>query len=366
MLFARTRHFNIPVSCTFELLPICNMQCRMCYIQKNREQMEREGKMLSCDEWLEIAEDLKESGILFLSLTGGEPLLFPEFERLYLSLAEMGFVLTMNTNGTLIDSHYADLFAAHPCRRINITVYGKDNETYGELCGNPEGFDQVTAALDLLRERNVPVKINYTPSPWNFSQLHDIVSFANEKDIPISCTAYVFPGNNPDARLTPEECAQCFIDVTHEKHPTWPMEVAAKVTLDKLKEPIHNKAKGYACAAGKNRFWVSWKGKLVCCGMMPHLPESLKGKKFMDVWNRVAPAFRELPVCQECENCIKRNVCPVCIASNYKETGSTSGRPQYICDVTNALIRKMLAYVSDEEREEYLELLKRDAQGTWS
>lgn len=365
MLVSRAKYFNIPIGGTLELLPLCNMHCRMCYIQKDKKQMEKEGRMLTCDEWLKIAEDLKESGILFLLLTGGEPLLFSEFERLYIELMHMGFVITINTNGTLIDDRYADLFCKYPCRRINITVYGKDNETYGELCGNPRGYDQVMNAFRLLKERGVAVKANYTVSPWNFNQLSDIVALVNQKDIPISCASYTFPspsGNNLDGRLSPEDCAQCFINVAHQKNPTYPMEVLARATLDTMKMPIKNHAAGYCCGAGKNGFWINWKGELACCGMMSDVSVSLKDRTFMDAWNEIAPLFRNLPLCQECENCHKRNMCPICMAANYTETGSTSGRPRYLCEVTDAMFYKLLAFIPEKEQDEYVQLFEKGAE----
>ena len=92
-LIQKARYFKIPIGGTMELLPLCNMSCRMCYVRKTKKEVEKEGRMLSCDEWLEIAEKAKEAGILFLLLTGGEPLLFPEFERLYKTLIQMGFVI---------------------------------------------------------------------------------------------------------------------------------------------------------------------------------------------------------------------------------------------------------------------------------
>ena len=41
---------------------------------------------------------------------GGEPLLVPGFKELYLALKAEGMVLTLNTNGTLLDEPWADLF----------------------------------------------------------------------------------------------------------------------------------------------------------------------------------------------------------------------------------------------------------------
>ena len=72
----------------------------------------------------------------------------------------MGMILTINTNGTLIDETWADFFAQHPPRRINITLYGTSKETYRDLCHYKDGFEKALRGIRLLRERNVDVKIN--------------------------------------------------------------------------------------------------------------------------------------------------------------------------------------------------------------
>ena len=129
-----------PFGGCIELLPVCNMDCKMCYVRMSREEMDRAGRMLSCDEWLNITRQAADMGVMNLLLTGGEPLLYPEFKRLYRGLQQMGIILSVNTNGTLIDEEWADFFAESYCRRISISLYGKDDATYGELCRNPRGF----------------------------------------------------------------------------------------------------------------------------------------------------------------------------------------------------------------------------------
>ena len=100
---------------------------------------------------------MRDAGTLFLLLTGGEPLIYPDFRRLYLALRDMGFLITINTNGTLIDKDWAAFFGAHKPRRINITLYGADEQAYESLCHYPGGFARVTQGVRLLREQGVPV-----------------------------------------------------------------------------------------------------------------------------------------------------------------------------------------------------------------
>ena len=93
---------GIPISGTFELTPRCNFRCPMCYVRLTSEETARRGGELPVEEWLRLAEEAKEAGTTWLCITGGEPLLYPDFEELYRELAEMGFFITLQTNGYLL------------------------------------------------------------------------------------------------------------------------------------------------------------------------------------------------------------------------------------------------------------------------
>lgn len=362
-LIQKAKYFKIPIGGTMELLPLCNMTCRMCYIQKDYATMKEEGRMLTCDEWLEIAEDLKKSGILYILLTGGEPLLFPEFERLYTTLIQMGFVISINTNGTLINEHFVALFSKYPCRQLNITLYGKDDATYASLCGNECGYTQVFRNAQLLKAHKIPFRFNYTATPWNIDQLQDIMKIANELQVPLSCATYVFPSlyrDNTDSRLTAKECAKAMIDVAKVKNPSISMELHAKATLDSLRQPIRNEKSGFHCGAGYHGFWINWKGELTCCGMIDQPKLSLLSTSFQNAWDSISPSYRNLPLCEACENCLKRNLCKVCTAACYTETGSTCEKPQYLCDVVDELIHLLWPYLTEDEQKEYSKILNPD------
>ena len=70
---------RIPLGGSLGLLPLCNMKCDMCYVRLSREEMNQKGRIRSGEEWLELARQMKDAGTLFILLTGGEPLLHPDF-----------------------------------------------------------------------------------------------------------------------------------------------------------------------------------------------------------------------------------------------------------------------------------------------
>ncbi len=81
---------RIPIKALFELTPLCNLHCNMCYIRMSREERDALGRELTTEEWLRIARETLELGTFELLLTGGEPMLRPDFEELYTELAHMG------------------------------------------------------------------------------------------------------------------------------------------------------------------------------------------------------------------------------------------------------------------------------------
>ena len=89
-----------PIATTFELLPACNMDCKMCYVRMSMKEMQKCGKMMDADEWINIGKQVVDEGVLFILLTGGEPLLHPEFMKIYDELRRLGLVVNINTNAT--------------------------------------------------------------------------------------------------------------------------------------------------------------------------------------------------------------------------------------------------------------------------
>lgn len=160
MLVQKAYQRQAPVNGSLELLPLCNMNCDMCYVRLSKAEMEQKGRLRTKEEWIRLAHQMKEAGTLFLLLTGGEPLLFPGFKEVYIELQKMGMILTINTNGTLINEEWADFFQKYKPRRMNITLYGADDQAYEQLCHYPGGFQKTVNAVRLLRDREIDVKIN--------------------------------------------------------------------------------------------------------------------------------------------------------------------------------------------------------------
>lgn len=348
-LARKAQENRLPIGGTMELLPLCNMDCKMCYIRLSKAQMEAEGRMLSCDEWLRIAREAKEAGVLFLLITGGEPLLYPEFERLYTTLASMGFVISINTNGTLINEKWADMFGKYPCRVINITLYGTDDETYGRLCRNPKGFTQVMNAVKLLEERNIRFLFKCSLTPDNAKQIPQLHQIARDHHTELHDTGYMFPpvrkeGLNTEGfiRLKAKDVAVAKMMSTEAMNPGKNIKEVALHFLQRIGKANPKKMaelEGPNCNAGRNGFWINWKGEMHACGMLNEPKASLLQHSFAESWAYITEESKKIKRCQKCDKCEYMGICPSCSASCLAETGSTDGCPEFLCEYTKELVR---------------------------
>ena len=90
---------RVPLTGAFELSPICNFSCRMCYVRKTPEEVKQNGGLMPLEFWLDIARQAKEAGTLYPLLTGGETFLYPHIRELYSALCKMGMLVSINSNG---------------------------------------------------------------------------------------------------------------------------------------------------------------------------------------------------------------------------------------------------------------------------
>lgn len=342
-LFTKATRKKIPLGGTFELTPVCNMDCRMCYVKMSRQQQEAIRPLISAEEWIRLGQEAKGHGLLYLLLTGGEPFSRPDFREILAGLHKMGLVLTINSNGTLIDEKTMEWLVQTPPVRINITLYGASDATYERLCRNPRGFTQVTKAIRMLRDAGITVKINCSLTPYNADDLEGIIRFAKEEGLVVQATSYMFPPVRRDAskvgqndRFTPEDAAYYSAKIEKFLNGSERFLERAK-TLDFGSIPsdddmcIDSEGEGIRCRAGKSSFWVTWDGKMLPCGMLPDEGVDLSKTEFAEAWKQITEKVTCIRLPAKCKNCSLKDLCRACAAMAVTETGHYDQVPEYRC-----------------------------------
>lgn len=349
-LYNKADKYGIPLGGTFELTPLCNMDCKMCYIHLYPGQLKE--PMLSVKEWLELGRQAKEQGMLFLLLTGGEPFLRSEFKEIYCGLHEMGLILSINTNGTLIDEETVRWLSDFPPSRVNITIYGASNETYGKLCGNPKGFDQVMNGIHLLKEAGIEVKLNYSVTPQNAEDLYEVKKIAIKEKLFMQISTYMYPplrkgedlvGSNN--RFSPQKAAdymalayyydigpKAFIHNVEQADYTQELLdciIPRSSSVDGEREHLR-------CRAGLSTFWMTWNGKMTPCGMMDRPAVDVRKAGFKEAWKVILQETKKILMPSKCTGCELKDICKVCAAMVLTETGGFDTVPEYRCKMMAA------------------------------
>lgn len=341
LLYAEASAKGVPLGGTFELTPLCNMNCKMCYIRMTKEERDRKGRERTADEWLDLARQAKEQGMLFLLLTGGEPFLYKDFWYLYEELKKMGLLVSINSNGTMLQGEVLERLIKNPPVRINITIYGGSDKTYADLCRCPDGYTRATEAVRKLRESGVTVKINGSITPLNCEDIIECFDFAKEMETLCQLGSYMFPPTRRDdvttARFTAEEAGryQAIIDKMRFEPQDLANMIAENERCDKegSKSDLPQK---FRCRAGRSGFWVTWKGEMTGCGMMEKFYEHPFEDGFAECWKRLNKTVTEQTVLTACKDCEQRDICKVCPAMALAETGDFNKKPQYICQMNEA------------------------------
>ena len=342
-----------PLSAAFELTPVCNMACRMCYVRMDKKTQESIAPLHSASEWIRIAEQAGEHGLLYILLTGGEPFTHPEIREILSGLHRQGFMVSINTNGTLIDERTIEWLKETPPCRVNLTLYGASDDTYARLCGKADGFTCVSRAISLLQDAGITVKINVSLTPHNADDLEGIFAFCKERRLLISATSYMFPPLRRDStcigqndRFSPEEAAyyaakiesflngeEAFLKRAEEGH----FAELAAASDEECGHDCAGEGDGIRCRAGKCTGWVTWDGKLLACGMIPDDNAlNVFDVGYMDAWKAVTAKTDEIRLPAACSVCEVKDTCKACAAMVYTESGSFHTIPEYRCRMTHA------------------------------
>lgn len=359
--YAAQRH--VPLGGTFELTPRCNLRCKMCYVRLEKDQMDLIGREKTAKEWIALAKDAAEAGTLNLLITGGEPLIREDFEEIYTALSTMGFIITLNTNATLMTPKLLKLFKQYPPTATNVTLYGVSPQTYEQICGNPDDFYKTLNGLDMLSQVPTELEVRSTFIKDNRHELEDLRALANRYTKCFAINAVLnkaVRGARSDVencRLTPTQIFDLIeanaehyktinqpIDVANE-----PIDLALKKTLV-TDHDVETKDYGFdlppkimTCLAAKSMYWVTWDGKMLPCGSFSN-PYTLPFEEgFKRAWDRLPFMFEDILLPRECLKCeYAGGKCSNCPAVLQNESGNCQKVSQYICEIAQERARRHL------------------------
>lgn len=164
---------------SYELNLGCNYDCEHCYLGlKKFEGLSWPGR----ERLLHIVRD---AGVLWLQLTGGEPLIDPLFDDVYRLGHQLGMMLTISSNGSRLDKpHILDLLARHRPYRLVLSVYGATEASYDGLTHRRGSFRAFRRGVDAAIEAGLPVRFNLIVTDRTAHEVDAMKAWAEDLGVP--------------------------------------------------------------------------------------------------------------------------------------------------------------------------------------
>ncbi len=360
-LHSKGRKLGLPIAGNFELTARCNFNCPMCYVHMTSEQLKASGREeLTAQQWLDIARAAKEKGMIFVLLTGGEPLVRKDFFEIYDGMREMGLLISINSNGSMLQGDILERFLKTPPFRFNISLYGGNNETYSRMCGIP-AYDRVKENIRRLRQAGVEVSLNLSITPYNKDDIEQIYADAAELDVNVKASSYMYPSVRVNGeqygcgnRLSCAESAKYSVKwdslrFTEEDFAAR-AEAMAKLTFSNEEGCPMEEGEDVRCRAGSTSFWMTWDGKMLPCGMLTTPAVYPLEIGFDAAWEQIRAETAKIRTPAKCVSCDYKNICGACAAVYYTETGKFDEVPEYVCQRAKEIVKATQAVYEERKR----------------
>ena len=135
----------------------CNLRCSYC-MPLEGVQLAPKSHLMTHEEIFTIAKTFVENGVTKIRLTGGEPLIRKDFDRILNQLATLPVALSLTTNGVNVDQ-YIPLLKKVGMTSINISLDTLKAQRFKEIT-HRDYFDRVYKNMQLLLEAGLKVKVN--------------------------------------------------------------------------------------------------------------------------------------------------------------------------------------------------------------
>lgn len=337
---------RIPVSGTIELTHRCNLRCVHCYLGPHPINQGRNGEELTTKKLLDLIDEITEAGCLSLLITGGEPLLRSDFDVVYNHSKKRGMLVTIFTNGTLLNEGHVELFRDLPPQCIEISLYGATAATYERITGVAGSYEKCLRGIETLRENAVNLRLKTILMTINSPEFYEMKKLAESFQVKFRFDPAIQARFNGDKtpvglRVPAEEAVRK--QLAEDKDVRELVDYVKRYSTADLPDTL------YYCGAGIFLFHIDPYGNLQPCMMNRSLRYDLRNGSFMDGWrdSMIRIRDRKVDVGFKCNMCRERDLCGYCPAFFELENGSPEIPAEYHC----ALSRNRYKMIQERVRE---------------
>lgn len=322
----------------------CNLACAHCYLDAGIRRSGACAELVTAEVEEVLGEIASLGGETMIVLTGGEPLLRADLESIVRTAANLGLMVVVGTNGTMLDGRRVAALTEAGVAGVGISLDSLDPICHDNFRGVPGAWARTMAAIDACREGGLAFQLHFSVTNRNAAELDAMIEFARsagalvlnvfflvctgrgEQFADISTATYddalrrvTRAAREETGLLVRAKCAPHFKRMAMELDNAWPITLA------------HGYEAG-GCLAGTRYCRVTPEGNVTACPYIETPVGSIRTTSFAEIW-RDAPMFHRLRAPQlegRCGCCEFRKICGGCRARPLARDGDLMGE-DFLC-----------------------------------
>jgi radical SAM protein with 4Fe4S-binding SPASM domain len=250
-----------PVNVQLELTEACNLRCRFCY---NSQQP------VLCSKYNDIIDRLANEKVMEIVLTGGEPMLHPDFVKIVEICSNKFTKVQIQTNGTHITREMAKTLEAFHVQSVNVSLHGFE-ETNDYLTRVKGSYKKALDGIKAILSTNVMVVSNFVLTSKNISELPahiDCLCNIGVKNFTLTRFSPTGVGSSSTFLKTSKDellLALEYVNNKQRKEKGVSFLLANSIPRCALPPHLYNHCN--YCHFGASRFYIDVKGNVLVCGM---------------------------------------------------------------------------------------------------
>ncbi|MCF0136645.1 MAG: radical SAM protein [Lachnospiraceae bacterium] len=324
LLHANFEHKILDVH--LEVTERCNYDCPYCYIHSDL------GKVISKEKFTLCVDKMQQEGVLYLTLSGGEPLSHPEFLWFYRYAKQKIPFVSVFTNGSLISEKWIDEWKKNPPYALEITLYGTTADAYDAIVQRKGAFDHFSRVLEQLDENHIAYTLKTTITTES-ERLSDYLEFSKQHHVPFRYDTLVIPCidrtsvNSQSFQVSSLEAVKLVCENEH-----YIEKLRSNIPMDRTNEK-------YTCDAGETSLFIDASLRAGLCVAVRTPGYQITEETSLKQAAQALAMYKEgtLTPADQCYDCEERPFCRYCPGRFEAEGLSTKNPPEWACSYAQKL-----------------------------
>ncbi len=328
-------HARTPIVIQIELTYRCPLHCCHCYCDcyNNSSSPIRE---MSTEEVMRLLDKLHEANCLWLTFTGGDPMMRKDFIELYRYAKKKGFILSLMTSLAALSEPVLSVMKELPPFSVEMTLNAATEETYARVTQVHGMFAKVERAIDRMREAGLPLKIKTLLSVQNSDEREKIREFVESKGYSFTSSTLIFARLNGDTapcryRLPVAEVMR--LNYPEEECAVNPGEIMQDedTSIEEAPQPD----RFYRCAIGNWQWHINPQGELNICSCVRKPSYDILHGNVEDGVRELSRHIKTRTFTRrtECAECRIWHLCHSCPGKAYLELSDEEKPVPYFCEL---------------------------------